>query len=444
MKELIQDISEFVQIPTLYEATTTTEEMPYGRKVDQGYQWMKEKAQRDGFEVLEYDGHALAIRIKGQTGRKRIDIASHMDVVAPGDGWEQDPFSGLITEEYIYGRGTVDMKSALMITYHVLRQIKESNVPLNNEIRIVLGCDEERTMEDLKYYIAKTGAPDFAFTPDGRFPYSLGEKGALMWTLEGSMATCIEELEGGVQCNVVSPTARAVMKDTSRAAEYQEWILRKQYDAVIHEENGRLVISMQGKAAHASVPEQGRNATVQLLELVAAVSEDKLAQLLYLCFADPCGKGAGLDYETTQMGKLTINLGVLSISEGKVFAQVDCRYPKGITSDILTQKLAKALAPISVTLSYDEGPTLSDQDSPYLQILLDTYRNISKDLETEPFISGGVTYSKVIPNCVAFGPMRPSDLPLAHQANERIEISNLLLLYEIYKETILRLGTVEL
>jgi succinyl-diaminopimelate desuccinylase len=73
-------------------------------------------------------------------------------------------------------------------------------------------------------------------------------------------------------------------------------------------------------------------------------------------------------------------------------------------------------------------------------VLLNTYREISKDLITEPIISGGVTYSKAMANCVAFGPMREGDRILAHQANESLDIQNLDKLFEIYTETMIRLG----
>ncbi|HOQ76107.1 MAG TPA: hypothetical protein PK369_06000 [Thermoclostridium sp.] len=57
--------------------------MPYGKGVHAGYEWLKGKALADGFEVLEFDGHALAIRIPGNVSGERIDVVSHLDVVPP-------------------------------------------------------------------------------------------------------------------------------------------------------------------------------------------------------------------------------------------------------------------------------------------------------------------------------------------------------------------------
>lgn len=438
--DIIRSISELVRIPTVYDAASVTPAMPYGKGVHAGYEWLKEKALADGFEVLEFDGHALAVRIPGNNTGDRIDVISHLDVVAPGDGWLGDPFSGTISDGMIHGRGTQDMKGALMLTYYGLKCIRDMKIPLKRELRVVSGCDEERTMEDMRYYAQKAGDPVFAFTPDGKFPYSLGEKGALMWRIGGSLDTCMEELAGGVQCNVVSPEAWALIRDGHSAAEFRNMLEQKGYPGEVSREGDRVRVRVFGKAAHASVPEAGANATIRLLELVSLVSADPLAALLYRCFSDYNGRGAGLDYDIEPMGKLTMNLGVLKVRNNEVSAEVDCRYPYGVTSDILTGKLREALRPLEVTLQYDDKPTLADRDSPWLRILLDTYREISGDVHAEPIISGGVTYGKAIKNCVAFGPCREGDQLLAHQANERIEIEKLKQLFKVYTTAMIRLA----
>lgn len=463
-KDILKAISDLVKIPTVYHAATVSPEMPYGKYVYEGYTWLKQKALEDGFEVLEYDGHALAIRIKEVSSHKRVDIVSHVDVVAPGEGWRDNPFSGNLREGFIYGRGTQDMKGTLILTYYALKLIKDNNLPYNKEIRIVIGCDEERTMNDIRYYLKQAGEPEFAFTPDGKFPFSLGEKGALMWHIEGKMDTIIEELEGGVQCNVVSPVAYATIKDRDKDKDYftlfkiylNEMVLQREikidsessqneitFTGVIsgklRKYNDYIRITVFGKAAHASMPEKGLNATVQLLGFINGVTQDKLADTLYHIFADYNGRGADIAYDIPPMGKLTFNLGLLKIKENTVMADVDCRYPYGVSADVLTEKLKKGLGPLKVSLPYDDKPTMAASDSPHLKILLDTYREVMNDY-SEPIISGGVTYSKVIKNCVAFGPMKEDSESLAHQANERLSMEKIDQLFEIYAKTMIRLA----
>ncbi|MEM1051446.1 MAG: succinyl-diaminopimelate desuccinylase [Pseudomonadota bacterium] len=54
----------------------------------------------------------FAIR-KGPEGSKHFAFAGHLDVVPPGEGWESDPFDPEERGELLYGRGAVDMKSAI-------------------------------------------------------------------------------------------------------------------------------------------------------------------------------------------------------------------------------------------------------------------------------------------------------------------------------------------
>lgn len=438
--DIVHSIAELVKIPSVYDESTVSSAAPYGMKVYQGYQWLREKAIKDGFEVLDYEGHALAIRIPGMSTEDRIDVVTHIDVVEPGNGWDQDPFSGQVIDGHLYGRGTQDMKGTLILSYYALKYIKDHHIPLKRELRVVFGCDEERTMEDMKHYVSQAGEPAFAYTPDGKFPYSLGEKGALMWTLEGTQESCILELDGGVQCNVISPLATARVKAGPSCRVYQEVMEELGIKGELLPEEGGLRLKVFGKAAHASVPQEGLNATVQLLKLISFASGDSFARMMVQTFEDVHGKGASIYYDLEPMGLLTLNLGILKIKDKKVTAEIDCRYPFGITSDILTQRLQKVLPTLDVTLSYDEKPTLADKSSPYLKVLLDTYREKTGRTEAEPLISGGVSYSKVFKNCVAFGPSEEGESLLAHQANERIPLAKIMEWFEIYTTAMIRLG----
>ena len=54
----------------------------------------------------------FAIR-NGPEGSKHFAFAGHLDVVPPGEGWGSDPFEPTERGELLYGRGAVDMKSAI-------------------------------------------------------------------------------------------------------------------------------------------------------------------------------------------------------------------------------------------------------------------------------------------------------------------------------------------
>lgn len=50
---------------------------------------------------------------RGPEGSSHLAFAGHLDVVPPGEGWHSDPFEPTVEGELLYGRGAVDMKSAI-------------------------------------------------------------------------------------------------------------------------------------------------------------------------------------------------------------------------------------------------------------------------------------------------------------------------------------------
>lgn len=99
----LTDLQNLIKIPSVYDAETISENAPYGKDVSDALGYMVRLAEKDGFQVLTYDGHAIAIRIAPQD--ERIDVVSHLDVVEPGMGWSIPPFCGEIKDGRLYGRG---------------------------------------------------------------------------------------------------------------------------------------------------------------------------------------------------------------------------------------------------------------------------------------------------------------------------------------------------
>jgi acetylornithine deacetylase len=59
----------------------------------------------------------------------RIAINGHIDVVGPGTGtWEHGPWSGAIAAGRLHGRGSVDMKGAVVAALHALAAIRAAGL----------------------------------------------------------------------------------------------------------------------------------------------------------------------------------------------------------------------------------------------------------------------------------------------------------------------------
>ncbi|MCW1031160.1 peptidase M20, partial [Streptococcus anginosus] len=68
-------------------------------------------------------------------------------------------------------------------------------------------------MDDMKYFRQQAPEPSFAFTPDGNFPLSIGEKGALTWTIRGQWPadSLVHSIKGGEGANVVASSCQIAL-----------------------------------------------------------------------------------------------------------------------------------------------------------------------------------------------------------------------------------------
>ncbi|MBD5093941.1 MAG: M20 family metallopeptidase [Subdoligranulum sp.] len=458
------EFSVLVRIPSVYEGATATDAAPCGAPVARALDYIKTLCAREGFVIREYDGRAFSASWGGREckcgrecegehgrehehepeqkrGRERIDIVSHLDVVGVvPDDWAEDPFSGSVHDGCVHGRGTQDMKAGAYLTFLALKLVKDSGIVPKREICLVYGTDEERTMDDMRWYVGKAGLPAFAFTPDGAFPMVNGEKGALMWTVEGAYTGAVRALTAGIQPNVIPPEAAAVLDSAAgvSAETAKREAERLGITARVGQTPEGLFIHVQGKAAHASKPEAGRNALSDLLRLLAALCGEEALCRLAAVFGDAYGRGTGLEHDLSPMGRLTLNPGIASIENGKLRFLVDCRYPYGVDSAALTETLRQSLPDYDVALPYDDPPTFTPENDPYILALKAAYTEAT-GRECPAAISGGVSYSKVFGHCVTFGAVAEGSELLAHQENERIREADCISALEIYHRAILKL-----
>lgn len=132
-------------------------------------------------------------------------ILAHQDVVpAPADGWEVPPFSGSIKDGYIYGRGSQDMKSQMIVALEGLEILLEDGRHPRRTIMFCFGHDEELrgtygALEISKYLEAKGVKLEYVLDEggtilDGKI-LGINNKVALIGTCEKGYADYILEVE---------------------------------------------------------------------------------------------------------------------------------------------------------------------------------------------------------------------------------------------------------
>lgn len=115
----------------------------------------------EDFEVLRFDkGEVKNLFLYKKFGQGEIDkstphfcFAGHIDVVPPGDGWKYDPFLPFIENNFLYGRGTQDMKGGVASFLRASQLLETQKISEVKIISILLTSDEEGVGIDGTRYV---------------------------------------------------------------------------------------------------------------------------------------------------------------------------------------------------------------------------------------------------------------------------------------------------
>lgn len=109
-----------------------------------------------------FDSGAVSNLYSSFANKKPIlALVGHVDVVPPGDlaNWHSDPFKPLQKDGYLYGRGSVDMKSAVAAMVVALEHFCKLDIRKNIDIALVLTSDEEGdAIEGVKHLVEQMSA----------------------------------------------------------------------------------------------------------------------------------------------------------------------------------------------------------------------------------------------------------------------------------------------
>ncbi|MEE9151745.1 MAG: M20 family metallo-hydrolase [Thermoplasmata archaeon] len=115
----------------------------------------------------------IIAKIKGEgKTNQNIWVVVHMDVVPEGDLklWETDPFTPVIKDGKIHGRGTEDNGQELVAALFAVKAMKDENITPKNNINIAIVADEETGSEfGIRPLIEKGlfSRDDLIIVPDG-------------------------------------------------------------------------------------------------------------------------------------------------------------------------------------------------------------------------------------------------------------------------------------
>ena len=319
--------------------------------------------------------------LAGRNARPILLLNGHVDVVPPGEGWSVDPFSGVIKDGRLYGRGSSDMKGGLAAMIVAAKALIDSGSRLGGSLMIMGAADEEVNMLGTKHFLRIGGRADFA---------------------------------------IVGEPTDLHLCTASKGDVYYE-------------------ITTIGKAAHASVPEQGINAIYKMQKAIEGIKNlnEKLRLRVHPLLGSPTLtvgtiEGGTITCAVPGSCKITIDRRTLP-SENAEAGRKELQ----TMLDGLSKEDAEFKAELEVTV--DAPPMEVSENEPVVSVTKDAVKAVmGVDRKIEGFSAVSDASNLVnagIPSVV----LGPGSLNMAHTVDESIPISEVTLAAQIYAAVAIRL-----
>jgi len=146
--------------------------------------------------------------LAGTGGGKSLILNGHIDVVPVGDlsSWEHDPFSGLIKDGKLYGRGSTDMKGGTVSILLAMEAIIHSGIRLKGDVIFQSVIEEESGGAGTLAAVLRGYKADGAIIPEPTNMKLFPKQQGSMWfriTVKGKQA------HGGTRYEGVSAIEKA-------------------------------------------------------------------------------------------------------------------------------------------------------------------------------------------------------------------------------------------
>ena len=455
--EIISETQKLIQIPSVYSKSDNLSH-PFGENVNKALEYILDLGKKLGFRTKNIDGYCGYIEF-GE-GDKLVGIIGHLDVVPEGDNWTFPPFSGTLSDNKIFGRGSIDDKGPVVASLYAMKTVMD-NCKINKRVRLILGLNEENNWECIKYYKEHEEWPTIGFSPDADFPCIYAEKGIISpyLNMDYSKFEKKDILLENIDCNnnainVVPKICSCVLKINNKNISSSEFInnLKKiisehNYEIDIYKiDEHSIKLTSHGVQAHAAHPDLGVNSISRLV-----ITLDKIFKTynINIPIFDFFNKYINIQYDGQDLGiacedesgKLTLNVGKIELNNHVLRIGMNLRVP-------IKTKLADIEETIKYQLSSYENIELIVQDKkeplyvPKDSYLVKTLCNIFNEATNsslEPVAIGGATYARAFENCISFGANLPGQEDMCHKTDEFISIDNLILATKIYARAIYEL-----
>lgn len=375
---LIEFLQRLVKIRSVNDPTSGSTELDAAKAVIElveGFGWTPQ------VDYVRPGRPNVIIRLNGSTPGSHLIFEGHTDVVSEGsrDLWKFDPYCGDIVEGRLLGRGSADMKGGLAAMIFAARALELSGA-LAGRLTLAILVDEEELMLGAKDFIARGYC-------------------------DGAIGAIICEPEAGEICIT-------------------------QKGAI------RLEVRFHGRISHGAMPTQGINPIPALMDLLGFAKQTEL-QLQIKHGPDPLLGSVSITPTVLRAGsRVQLNLTppvAVADFDLRTTPSVDHRELISLFVNEVQQIATKTGCQGEVEVIDDRPPTSISPDHPLVQSLQFAHREV---LANEPVFGGvpGTTDGTILHRdghlpVVVYG---PGGKWIAHQANEFVEVSEVIAAAMVY------------
>lgn len=127
------------------------------------------------------DQTGVLVELRGQRPGPTLALVSHLDTVPPGEGWTRDPFTPVIADGKLYGRGSGDAKASVAAMLTATRDLAAEGGPAAGRLLVLLGYGEETRHTSMPALVARAGAVDAAIVGEPtNLDVAVAQRGLMM------------------------------------------------------------------------------------------------------------------------------------------------------------------------------------------------------------------------------------------------------------------------
>ncbi len=368
----------------------------------------------------------IVARLKAEHPTDRpILLMGHTDVVSvERDKWEHDPFGGELIDDYIWGRGALDMKNMVAGELAVFLALKRSGIPLSRDVIFAAFADEEvsgelgagfmyqnhRELIDAEFALNEGGGYPIAIAGVPFYSCGTGEKGQslLRVTFRGKPG------------HASTPLPDTAMSKLGKAL------------VLLHDWKPEFAITTPVRRTLEGLAALQTGETRAHLEAILAKDAPTWEDLTPILTAER---------EQLSFWALTHNTVVPTLVEAgkrinvipsEVLLDIDCRILPGITPEEWRAQVQGVVGDLGEVTLLTRNPGIGfDPDSSFFDAIKATLDGLLPGTAVLPGLIGGRTDAAHMPEIKVYGfyPMLPSDrlaayMGLAHGHNERVHVDD--------------------